>query len=345
MTSRTLPACAALLRHVRCAELVRDLALLIAMGGLASFAILFTSRVVFDNVVHELSLSYAAWADGDAPGGSDLRLTTYEDANAAPADATTSLNAMSDSVNVTVVAFPNDPAPASRLLAGSIVTGAICADGVAIDEATASRLDVGVGDHVTLWWAGTTDAAPGQARVCGIANAWHPGSATGARGYLVAASSYLTQVSHGFPQSGTGKVERFWFESQPPGSQSRSETIRGTLFSQAGMSTIVWVIVALGALLWSFAVVRVWRVIRRNLQPAWSVVQGLGVGPSLLPALLGSVVTIMATLAGALSAVVARFFILGWTDLYVAARQIWLVAALMVAVALVLSVVLGRRNA
>ena len=74
MSHQLTPVWSALARHLRRTEAMRDFALLAAIGALASFAILFTSRVAFDDVVHELSLSYASSAVGTDSPTSDLRL-------------------------------------------------------------------------------------------------------------------------------------------------------------------------------------------------------------------------------------------------------------------------------
>jgi hypothetical protein len=343
MTGQSRAAGLALARHLTRTEVARDFALLIAMGGLASFAVLFTSRVVFDNVVHELSLSYAARLDDASARTSDLRLTVYDDANAAPREAISSPADMSASVNVTVLSFPGQIGPASRLLSGSVLGGRVCADGIVLDEATAARLDVRVGEAVTLWWGGGSETAPGVTRICGIANAWHPGDSSGDRGYVVAAATYLERISAGFPKGMHGRTADYWFDTRPPGTATRFETIRAAISRQSGLSGVVLAIVLLGTGLWSFAVVRVWHVLRRVLQVPWSVIHALGARPGLLSFLLTLAVTVMAASASILSAMVARTFILAWTDLYVTARQIWLITAVMIAVAVGSSTLLGRR--
>jgi hypothetical protein len=330
--------------HLRPMELVRDLAVLMGLGSLAAFVVLFTGRVVFDNLVHESSLSYSTRMVGAAADQGDLSLTSYADGGVAPPAGVQDIVALERTVDTTVLTFGADRlGAATTLFQGALTAGSLCTDGVAIDEATAANLSVGVGDEVTLWWPGDSEARPVHAHVCGVVNPWHPGTSLGARGYVVSSADFIESVQPGVLSTQARTVTAYWFSGAPVGSSSKASAVRGVLASNAGWSAFVWAVALLGLALWSFGVVRVWNAFRSGLAEPWQVLWRLGVHPAVPPLFVSTAVTVMAAAASCASAVIARSFILGWTSLYVTSRQIWLVAAVLVGVSMAISALFVRR--
>lgn len=340
MRRQILPTWAALTRHIRWVEVVRDLALLTGIGALASFAALFTSRVLFDNLSHEISLNYAARIEGARNPPGDLQLVMHKSAVIAPASPSGALHG-DEAVNTTVLAF-EPGAPAGRWLAGSVRAGAPCDDGVLLDEATVAFLGARVGDDLTLWWP-DLPGQPGPVRLCGVLNVWHPENSAGTRGYLVASTAYLTHATPAFASLTDGKVESYWFSRVPPGAQTKAGAERAIVKEQVGWTEPVGIITLISAALWIFGVVRVWRWLQSGLEIPWRILEQLGVRQSVPKSFVGSVTLLLALVGGATSAVLARATILGWTNLFITSRQIILVSALLFLIACGTVVVRGSR--
>lgn len=343
MSHQLTPVWSALARHLRRTEAMRDFALLAAIGALASFAILFTSRVAFDDVVHELSLSYASSAVGTDSPTSDLRLIRNDSVVMAPASSSGALHG-GRAIDVTVMTF-DEQAPVSTWLSGALLEGSVCSNGVMVDQATAAYFGVGVGDDLTMWWPDLADGASGLVRVCGVLNVWHPGNALGNRGYTVVSTAYLDRAIPAVRAAPAGEVVSYWFHGQPPGSTSKGAAVRGILSDQAGWSTAVLITALIGSALWAFGVARVWSGLRTTLDLPWRVLGHLGARPLLLGTSIGTLTMALAFIGGAVSAGVARASILGWTDLYVSSWQIALVMSGLLLIAGATVLVMARRPA
>lgn len=341
MRRQLRPAWVSLGRHLRWVEVLRDLALLTAIGALASFAALFTSRILFDNVTHELSLNYTARLEGAQTPPADLRLLIYNGAVVAPASSLGGLHGDA-AVNTTVLAFEPGQ-PVGRWLGGAVQAGAACDDGVLLDEATVASLHARIGDNLTLWWPSLPGQQLGRLRLCGVLNAWHPENAVGTRGYLIASTAYLTRVTPAYASMSDDKVENYWFTRVPPGGQTRSAAILAIVDEQVGWTRPVGIIVLIGAALWIFGVFRVWRWLLAGLEIPWRVLEHLGVRQTVLTGFAAAVTGALALIGGAASALIARATILGWTSLFVTTRHIIVVAALLFLITCGTVVVLTRR--
>ena len=341
MRRQLRPAWVSLVRHVRWVEVLRDLALLTAIGALASFAVLFTSRVLFDNVTHELSLNYTARLEGSQTQPGDLRLLTYNEAVVAPASSLGALHGDA-AVDTTVLAFEPGQ-PVGRWLGGAVREGAACNDGVLLDEATVASLHARIGDDLTLWWPDLPGQQFGRLRLCGVLDAWHPESSLGARGYLIASTAYLTRVTPAFTSMSDAKVENYWFTRVPPGAQTKSAAVEAIVDEQVGWTRPVGIVVLIGVALWIFGVIRVWRWLLAGLEIPWRVLEHLGVRPIVLKGFAAAVTGALALIGGAASALVARATILGWTNLFITSRHIIAVAAILFLIACGTVVVLTWR--
>lgn len=341
MRRQLAPVWSSLARHLRGSEILRDLALLTAIGALASFAILFVSRIAFDDTVHELSLTYSARHVGSDAAHGDLSLTEYDSAVVAPAPAASGLHG-GGNLDLTVLTFAQG-APVAQWLSGAVQDGAACSDGLMVDEATAAHFGAGVGDELTLWWPDRPGGPSGRVRVCGILNVWHPNHALGTRGYAVVSQTYLARAIPAMGEAQPDQALDYWFRAEPPGSESKGTAVRRILFDQVGWSSAVLVISLMGVALWAFGVARVWSGFWSALGTPSRVLGRLGARPVLLGGFVGTLTLALAVIGGGLSAAVARAFIGGWTDLFVSSRQIGLVVAGLVTVAGVMVVLLARR--
>ena len=331
--------------HLKPMELLRDLVVLTAVGSLAAFVVLFTGRVVFDNLLHESSLTYSAQLIDAGPGSGDVEITRYKDGGVAPASGAQDIAALQRTIDTTVLTFaPEELADASALFRGATIAGSLCEDGIGLDEATAAVMSVDVGDEVTLWWPASSTAPPARVRVCGLLNPWHPDGSLGARGYVVTSVALVESVEPGVLSTMPGSITAYWFSGIPAGSTAKAQVVQSVLATNAGWSALVWVVALLGLGLWSFGVFRVWHAFRTSLNEAWRVLVGLGVRPAVPPLFVLVVVTTMTVAASWVSAVVARAFILSWTSLYVTSQEIWLVAAVLVIAAFLVSVGFVRRD-
>jgi hypothetical protein len=330
--------------HLKPTELLRDLVVLTAVGGLAAFVVLFTGRVVFDNLLHEGSLTYSAQLIDASPGTGDLQLTSYTDGGVASASGAEDIAALQRSIDTTVLMFaPGELTDASVLFRGALTSGALCDNGVALDEATAAAVSVTVGDEVTLWWPADSMARRARVRVCGLLNPWHPNASLGSRGYVVTSVALVESVEPGVLSTMAGSITAYWFSSVPTGSTEKVTVVQSVLARNAGWSAFLWVVAVMGLALWSFGVLRVWNALRTSLAEPWRVLTALGVRPAIPPLFVMGVVTLLAVAATWASALVARAFILAWTTLYLTSAEIWLVAAVLVFGALLISAALVTR--
>lgn len=334
-----LVAWGTLARHLRVAAVARDLVLLAAIGALASFAMLFTSRVLFDNVAHELSLDYVGQSAIPLGQRADLAVKQYQDANVrkikdGPLAGTRAVSAS--------VLVGDTAANVTRLYGGAITAGAVCDDGILLDQATATRLDLGVGDHLMLAVEGVEQAS--QVRLCGLLNSWHPNNELGGRGYLVM-SSHGWAVSAGTASHETPDgVVNYWFTSPPPGAQSKANVVVALFTEQRGWSSLVLGLFLISAALWWFGNARVYSGLAKVLQPSFAVLRELGVREFVGASFVAVTTLALATVGGFAATTLAQSVVLSWTGLYVQPSQVTFVSMLLVALSAATVRVAGMRR-
>lgn len=334
-----------LVRHTRVGELLRDLVVLAGLGTLSAFAVMFVSRVPYDNVTYESSLVYSARLPR-AEEAADLVLTRYPQADLAPESATANPRVLTESVNVTVLTFPDASLPTSdRLLGGTLKAGHLCTDGVVVDEATAARFEVAPGDSVTLWWPTLDAASPGRVDICGVGGPWHPDESLGSRGYVLAPQGLLASEFEGFPGTLERGATSYWMNAVPEGATSHAEAVRAIMGNDLALSAFVWSIILLGLMLWVTGVARAAQSLRSSLAQPWSVLSSVGTGPHAAASYLFTVVALLSLVASWGAALFARWVVLAWTSLYITTSQIVLVSAALSVVGLVEIGFLARRYA
>lgn len=336
-----------LTRHLSAFELVRDLAVLVALGLLASFAVLFVSRVPFDNLLYEAGLGYQSRVDAEADHGGGLTLGVFEDFDLSTSGlASGSTNG--DSVNATLELYPDDRgADAARLLGGTLIAGELCPDGVVIDEATAARFDRSVGDNVVLTWWDSPDweADEAEVRVCAIGRPWHLGDSIGTQGYVVWAHSAAEALLPGLAEATPTSHATFWLDESVPGATTKARAIEALFSQHPSWSAFLLFVTCVGVGLWCFGLQRATAGLRESLAAATSIVRALGAPPAGWLVVFLGLSWALALVAAVSAATVARAVILGWTGLYIAPAQIIVVTLALSIVALAVTSALGWRIA
>lgn len=343
-----------LTRHLSAFELVRDLAVLVALGLLASFAVLFVSRVPFDNLLYETGLSYQSRVNAEADHGGGLVLGVFEDEFEL---STSTLTPGSTHVRseATMELYPDDRgADAARLLGGTLIAGQLCPDGVVIDEATAARFDRSVGDTVVLTWSNSpaweddetqVEDTEARVRICAIGRPWHPGESIGTQGYVIWARSTAGALLPGLADATPTSHATFWLDESVPGATTKAQAIEAVFSQRPSWSAFLLFVIGVGVTLWVVGLQRATAGLRESLAPATSIVRALGAPPAGWLVVFLGLSWATALVAAASAAAVARVVILGWTGLYIAPTQIIVVTLALFIVALALTSVLGWRIA
>nr|WP_300145107.1 hypothetical protein [Propionicimonas sp.] len=344
-----------LTRHLSAFELLRDLAVLVALGLLASFALLFVSRVPFDNLLYETGLGYQSRVGAQADHGGGLVLGVFEGEFDLSTSSLAPGSTHGDSVNATVELYPDDRgADAARLLGGTLIAGQLCPDGVVIDEATAARFDRSVGDTVVLTWSDSPaweddetqiEDTEAQVRICAIGRPWHPGDSIGTQGYAIWARSAAGTLLPGLADATPSSHATFWLDETVPGATTKAQAIEAVVGQHPSWSAFVVFVACLGIGLWVVGLQRAASGLRESLAAATSIVRALGAPPAGWLVVFLGLSWATALVAAASAAALARVVILGWTGLYIAPTQIIVVALALLIVALVFTSTLGWRIA
>lgn len=336
-----------LTRHLSAFELVRDLAVLLALGLLASFVVLFVGRTPFDNLVYEAGLDYRSRVDANADHDHGLVLGLFDgfDLSAAPL---AHKHRRVRSVNATTELFPDDRgADAARLLGGTLVAGQLCPDGVVIDEATAATFNRSVGDTIVLTWWGAPDAGSyeAQIRVCAIGRPWHPGGDVGNRGYVIWARSAAAAAFTGLATATPSSHATFWLDQSVPGATTKWQATTAVFGQALPVSAFLMFVIGVGATLWFVGLQRATAGLRDSLAAPTSIVRALGAPPAGWLVLFLGLSWVTALVAAVSAATIARTVIFGWTGLYIASAQTVVVTLALFVVALATSSAIGWRTA
>lgn len=319
-----------LARHLSPLALVRDLLVLAALGLLASFSILFVSRIPFDNFTYEMSLGYQAQSQGEVRGDG-LIVASFADFELGDRLQSTGSRR---SVNATAEVFPVDRlSEVNQIFSGAILSGEICGDGVVVDEASAAYLKIGVDDTVVVSWVPTDgDTQQAELRVCGLGRTWHPGGSLGSRGYVMLAGRAAEIAFPAMRQADAKQSVTYWIADGPTGAATKWESAAGVFGQDVGASAFLLVVVVIGFTLWLVGIQRATSGIRQSLAPAISIVRSIGAGSSGWLWLYLGIMLLMAIVSAFAAAVAARFVIMSWTALYISSNQIVVVIAALLAI-------------
>lgn len=318
---KTLTVWATLARHLRPASLARDAALLVAIGALAAFAVLYAGRLSFDRAVWSAGLDYehqAAGAHVDA-----LAITTLPGFSVR--SPTTGAGPIDHTRNATTVQVYDAGAAtaAGRLYAPLLRAGRLDPAGVLIDEATASRLRAGAGDVVEL--VHDADESVLALKVTGVLAPYHQKGDYGNGGVLVLPSAVVTGCCAAAFTDPAASITSYGASGGAPLAEAEPKwrAVLTTLSDEIALGPFVLVVLAIGLALWLAGVSRVASDLRGALGPHLSLVIELGCGPRQGRAFSTVVLVGIALLAGTFAALTARAFISEWTGFHVSAPQVW----------------------
>ncbi len=324
---KTLTVWATLARHLRPASLARDAALLVAIGALAAFAVLYAGRLSFDRAVWSAGLDYEQQAPGARAGA--LVITTVPGfsvrsfaAEAGPIDHTRDAT----TVQVYDAGAATD---AGRLYAPLLRAGTLDPAGVLIDEATAVRLRASAGDLVEL--VHDADESVVALRVTGVLAPYHQKGDYGNGGVVVVPSSAVAACcAAAFSDQRVTTTSYIGSGGAPLADASpKWRHVWTTLSDEIALGPFVLVVLAIGLALWLAGVSRVASDVRGTLGPHVSLVVDLGCGPRQGRAFATGVLIGVALLAGSLATLTARAFISEWTGFHVSFPQVWAAVAVL----------------
>ncbi|MCL2315596.1 MAG: hypothetical protein FWC46_00715 [Actinomycetia bacterium] len=333
---KLLAAWTTLGRHLRPGALVRDGVLLVAIGALAAFALLYAGRLLFDRTVFAVELNYAAQQAGRHTGGLTLdTLPGYlvgHPRDPGPVDLTCDATAV-------WVFEPSSVDAVAHLMRGVMRQGAVSGDGVLVDQAAAARMGVRPGDRVTLTQMtlkqdGTESVL--TLPVVGVIAPFHPVEDYGNGGLVVVPRSLLGEAP---PAAST---TTYFLDAVPPGSQAKWRDVLAAVHDDLAVGPVVGGVLTIGLALWCAGLARVASEVRSGLRTPLSLLVDLGARPRVGRAFVVGLVGALALVAGVAAALGARKLITVWTTFYLTSQQVlavglalalaaFLVAALVVA--------------
>jgi hypothetical protein len=343
---RTVTGPIVLLRHLRIAGLVRDLVMLALVGTLGAFAMLFSARSTFDKVVFEAGLDYewrsSAPAVADAAGA--LTLEQVPSVNVARLSGTpTGGSRISDfEHSVAVPALSYDPARATQvnqLFRGVLVDGAFDTRGVALDQATAHRFGLRVGDDVGL--AVSTDSGLVERRypVSALVLPYLPPMASQANGLVILPQALLEPMRAG---AGTGAPVTYT-GAPVPGAVAHTDAIYSAAFGVPELTAFVGAVLALGTGIWVLGNVRAVSELARNLAGCARTLFAIGVPRWKIRATVLLVALGRGALAAIFAVAVSASLITSWAGYYIQWREALSVAVVLAAVSALVVIRFSRR--
>ncbi|WP_028708822.1 hypothetical protein [Propionicicella superfundia] len=335
----TLVTWGTLPRHLKPAEVARDLVILVLVGALAGFAVLYCSRGWFDRLRWESGLDYAAKSPGTNADGLTVA-TSSEVSTSRPAD-----DMFLDSMRPTTWIYPDGrQADVARLVAGNLVEGTLRDGQAVLDQASAATLGVGVGDELMVEWAPSVDEEPRRTvTVSGIVRPFHLPDNGGNGGLLILSATTAEQTIPGLDMTSLDSTT--YDGSAPSGvtSQTHLSALLDIAFGKLAMTPFLWSLILIGLAIWLLGVARVTRTLVDRLSPIASVIVDLGQTP-----LIGRLFAVfaMALLAGTAAAVAswaAREFIMAWTRFYVTSAQLLVATGVLAGLAVVFTLARTRQ--
>ena len=323
---KSLAVWSTLARHLRPAALVRDGVLLMAIGALAAFALLYAGRLPFDRTVFTTGLSYSAEQAGTHAGG--LVWTTAQGYSVTASGNTDGYDARREATTVATYDAA-ETVGVRRLLGGLVRQGGVSADGVLVDEPAAVRMGVRPGDSVTL----TRDDSEAVVtlRVTGVIAPFHQPEDYGNGGLVVGASALLGEVPP------TASTTTYFPDGGPVGSRTKWQAVAASIEHDVTLGPLVLGLLAIGLALWCIGLARVASEVTAGLRTPLDLLVDLGTHPRIGRAFVVGLVGALALVAGVAAAFGARQLITTWTTFYVTSHQIFAVALTLAVAALLVA--------
>jgi hypothetical protein len=328
----TLVTADALRRHLGARAVALDVVLLVAVGALVAFLVLFTTRPVVDRLLFEGSLGYGSRAvSGTAPAAGDARLAvqprpelTVAARSTPPSGGARSAD-LARAQQITAWTFaPGSAATVEDVLAGALARGAVTGEGVLLDQSTAFVLDVQPGDDLVLVsYDSDEDLRECPVAVTGLIRPFHEPGPIGNGGLAVLSDEVCDETLSAPGSAATWLL--FDPAARPPDAVSKAAALRSVLTDARAATTLTLAISALGLGLWVLALVRVRSRTQRRLADPVALLVDLGVAPRLVRRLRAAFLGAAGAVAGGLAAVLARSVTMQVTDLYVQRAHLFVV--------------------
>lgn len=345
-----MPIVDVLVRHVPRWSTVRDLALLVAVGSLVGFLIMYVGHASFTKIAFEAALSYGTKVVAQVEGASGGLAVVSSTEDVLVADASDrrddEMLYLPQSASPTLWVYDRaDSARVDSLLRHNLFAGDVGAEGAMIDEATAFSLDLDVGDSLVIVGNEPQGDADGASVSCvvPVTAILRPSidAVTGRPGLVVAArEDCVGEVLKTLPGA---EVIRF----DPDTSTGATSKARALWSLVADVPTATGYVVALTLVALALWLLAIRRVVARQdsaLRAPVAVLVALGVAPRRVATFRVVLITVIVSAAGLVAGFVARtasHSIAGW---YFQPGQVWALAALFTAVGVVVARLTRRRS-
>lgn len=335
-----------LLRHLRIADLVRDLVMLALVGTLGAFAMLFSARSTFDKVVFEAGLDYGWRSSAPAVSGTPGALTLEQFSSVSVArlsDAPTGGSRIGDfehSIDVSALSYdPTQAARVKQLFHGVLVDGAFDARGVALDEATAHRFGILVGDDVSLAVSTNSGLVERRYPVSALVLPYRPPTASQSNGLVILPQTLFEPI-----RAGAGTGAPITYTSTPvPGALSHEDAIYSAAFGVPELTAFVGVVLALGVGIWVLGNVRAVSELTRSVAGCARTLFAIGLPQWKIRATILLVALGLGIAAAVFAVAVSASLVTSWASYYIQWREAVSVAAVLAAVSAFVLIRFSRR--
>ncbi len=339
-------------RHLNAAQLIADVVMTAAAGMLSILVLLLASQIGFDTLTFESGLSYASRTPVDASSatgsGSSLVITSAPESSVLSAedfDASSRAEGdLTDSAQPILWRYPAATVDDLRtLLAANVVEGAVHAREALLDEATAARLGIRVGDDLVV--TGDGDGRPCRVAVSGLTRPFRDIDGGLGNGLLVLAADTCDAVGAA-PATAAAVAIRYSDASEPaPATDKRERLSQVALaLTDVQLTGLFVPVLVVGLGLWLIVSLRAVRRARVQLAPADDLLFDIGCRPALLRATHTVITALIIGVAAVGAAWGARTLLWSIAGVYLQAAH-WLAAALLFAAAAVLTTVLRAARA
>lgn len=302
--------------------------MLACTSALAMFIILFANRTIFDSARFELSLAYSYQASGEQETGLPIKKSTAAVTNLAGSLKTFDPNRLT----INSWTFPeNMLTETSAFLHSTLKEGALTLNGITLDEATARRLNVTVGEKVAVQCS--IDSQSYAIEVAGITLPFHDVTGTVREGLIILPSDKAEQFC--IEEQSFSRTTFFAADMNiPTGAREKWRSITGILTSSQAFGPLVVALFVCGLVVWLLALYRTSKSFTQILSPRVGLLADLGVSKRLGEGYIYTLLITIATIAVAGSSIMVRQLSIAWANLYITVEQLALTGVFFLALTL-----------
>lgn len=340
--TRLMPTVRAQVRHLSASQVAIDAAMAAVVGLLSALVLLLASQVAFDTLSFEARLDYVARQAVDQPDGSGLTVTAIS--GPALLSAATHDTAEREHGDLTQSEQPTYwlyPAAArnelQNLVSSNVTSGYVGAHNALLDEATAARLNVTIGDAVVI----VADSGSCRVPVSGITRPFRDIDGGLRNGLLVIPDGACNLISHMSAETPSETIR--YSTSQMATTRTDRLYQLALRLTDTQFTGLLVPVLAVGLTLWLLVMVRASRRVHSQLVATNDVLRDLGC-PS-RPLRFGHL-AVISLLIGASSlgaAFGARQLLWSVTGIYMQSTH-WLTVAGMFAITALFASVLSVRT-